>query len=224
MIRQDYVLRMIQEFMEALRRIRSLKQGRRWDEANGELDAEFQKLVGEGAAGIVKLSETELLARIVKEGPTQSVRDKTFILVSILAEAGDVAAATGHEQEAREYRLKGLHLLLDLLAREDIYEWPEFVPKVDQLRDSLGDSSLPLRTMVMLMHHYERSGQLGKAEDSLFSILDAELANGAVIGFGTEFYQRLLKHTDAQLEAGGLPRAEVEEGLRELKGRGTGGS
>ena len=49
MIRRDYILRMIEEFMQALSRIRSLKQDQHWQEAAGALDEEFNRLIGEGA-------------------------------------------------------------------------------------------------------------------------------------------------------------------------------
>jgi len=46
MIRSDYILRMIEEFVRMLARIRSLKKGQRWAEASEDLDAEFKQLVG----------------------------------------------------------------------------------------------------------------------------------------------------------------------------------
>jgi hypothetical protein len=65
MIRRDYILRMIEECIRALARISSLKQGQRWSEASAELDAEFNKLIGDGAQAVAQLSETELLARLM---------------------------------------------------------------------------------------------------------------------------------------------------------------
>ena len=49
MIRRDYILRMIEEFAQALARIHSLKVSRRWGEAVADMDAEFKKLIGDGA-------------------------------------------------------------------------------------------------------------------------------------------------------------------------------
>jgi hypothetical protein len=44
-IRRDYILRMIEEFVQALARINALKKDRRWQEAAGVLDEEFQRLM-----------------------------------------------------------------------------------------------------------------------------------------------------------------------------------
>lgn len=219
MIRRDYIMRMIEEFMQALSRLRSLKQGQRWAEAGEELDAEFKKLVGDGAAAVARLSETELLARLMQDGPTHLVRDKTLMLTTLLTEAGDVAAAENREAESRECYLKALHLLLDVLSRDEVFESPAFVPKVEMLVGALRSTPLPVRTHARLMQHYERTGEFAKAEDALFAMLDAEPDNGAIVEFGLAFYQRLLTQSDATLDAGGLPRAEVEEGLKQLQAR-----
>src|SRR5262245_8187506 len=102
MIRRDYILRMIQEFMQALSRMRTLKHGQRWAEASDELDAEFKKLVDTDAQSIVRLSETDLRARLMEGGPTHLVRDKTLMLTTLLTDAGDVAAAQNREADSRE--------------------------------------------------------------------------------------------------------------------------
>ena len=221
MIRRDYVLRMIEEFMQALARLRSLKQSQRWAEAGHELDAEFKKLIGEGAESVRRLSETDLLARLMRDGPTHLVRDKTLRLTTLLTEAGAVAAAEQRLEESRGCYLKALHLLLAVLGRDDVFEWPGFVPNVELLREQLRNEPLPLRTLALLMQHHERTGAFAKAEDELFAMLDAEPDNRAIVEFGLAFYQRLSAHADATLIAAGLPRAEVEEGLKQLLARST---
>ena len=120
MIRRDYILRMIEEFVQALARINELKQDRRWQEAAGVVDEEFQRLIGTGADAVARLTETELLASLIRGEPTQAVRDKTLMLTALLKEAGDVAATQEHAKESRSCYLKGLHLLLETLAREEI--------------------------------------------------------------------------------------------------------
>lgn len=219
MIRRDYILRMIEQFMQALSRIRSLKKGQRWDEASETLDAEFQRLIGAGPQTVARLSETELLARLVEGEATQVVRHKTLILTALLKEAGDVAAAQDRSEDSRECYLRALHLLLEILARGEVFECPEFVPKVEMVKEALQGSRLPLRTLAMLMQHYERTSEFAKAEDALFAMLDTEPENDAIVEFGVTFYQRLLTQSDAVLNEANLPRAEVAEGLKELQSR-----
>jgi tetratricopeptide (TPR) repeat protein len=217
MIRRDYFLRMIEEFAQALARIRSLKRGQRWREASTNLDAEFERLLGEGAQAVARRSESELLSRLMQDGPTHLVRDKTFMLTTLLKEAGDVAAAEERVDESRECHLKALHLLLDVLARGEVFDCPEFVPKVEMLKEALQGSPLPQRTHAMLMQHHERTGEYAKAENALFAMLDAEPDNGDIVEFGLAFYNRMLAQSDMALTEGALPRAEVEEGKELLQ-------
>jgi hypothetical protein len=217
MIRRDYIVRMIQEFAEALARIRALKNGEQLGEASLLTETEFKRITGLDSESLLKLSETELLARLIQSDTLHAVREKMFFLTTLLKETGDIAAAEGRSDESRACYLKGLHLLLDSLARGDGFEQPEFVPKVELFVGALDE--LPAHTNVLLMEHYERIGQFGKAEDCLFAILEADPKNQAVLEFGISFYERLLGHNDVRLADGNLPRAEVEAGLVELRAR-----
>ena len=219
MIRRDYILRMIEEFFQILSRIKSLKTSQQWDQAGDELEQGFQRLVGAGAETVSKLSETELLASVIRGESTLAVQDKTLILTSLLKEAGDVATGQGRIPEARAFYLKGLHLLLQTPVSEELSGQPGFVPKVELFVQSLSDSPLPLPTLAMLMHHYESGGQFAKAEDALFSMVDLEPNNPALLEFGLTFYQRLQHQPDSVLDFGELPRAELESGAAELRQR-----
>jgi len=221
MLRRDYILRMVEQFVQMLARMAALKNGERWDEVSGTLDEEFKKLLGEDAATVARLSEDDLRVRLMREGPTQLVREKTLMLATLFKEAGDAAAAEGKLDEGRDCHLKSLHLLLGELQEDDIFECPAFVPKIEALVAALrtSDTPLPFRTCAMLMQHYERAGEFARAEDALFAMLDAEPDNPRVVDFGIAFYYRLLAQTDDALSVAGLPRAEVEDGLKEWQNR-----
>lgn len=218
MIRRDYILRMVEEFIQALARLNALKKDNRWQEADGVVDEEFQRLIGMGSQAVAQLTKTELLARLIRGEPTQAVREKTLILTALLREAGDVAATQGRV-ESRACYLKGLPLLLETLTREEVFAVPEFVPRVEMFAAALHDSLLPLETQALLMQHYERSGRFAKAEDALFAMLEAEPGNAGLVDFGVTFYERLQDQSDACLAAGNLPRPELEAGLAELLGQ-----
>jgi Family of unknown function (DUF6483) len=219
MIRRDYLLRMIEEFLEFLARMESYKRGKLWDEAEVALDAECRRLMGADMATILKLSETELLAKVVDGESTQLVRQKTLIVTTLFKEAGDVAVAQSRDEEGRACYIKGLHLLLEVSNREEPDEAPEFVPKVEVFVAALQGEPIPVPTRALLMQHYEGTGQFGKAEDALYAVLDALPDSADTLDFGIGFYQRVAGHSDDALEVGNLPRAEVNAGLSELRER-----
>jgi hypothetical protein len=216
MIRRDYILKMLAEFFEVLSRIQSLRRGQNWEEAGKLTDFELQQLVGEDASKAVQLSETELLALLIKGEPTQSVREKTLMLATLLKEAGDNASGQKCGAESCSYYLKGLHLLLGVLAREEVADCPAFVPRVEGFLSALADCLLPLGTQAMLMQHYERLGDFGRAEDMLFSMVEEQPRNVELLHFGVAFYERLQRLTDDALISGNLPRGELNVGLAQI--------
>ena len=112
-------------------------------------------------------------------------------------------------------RLKALHLLLQAALRSEDVDWPQFVPTIDILAQDLNEV-LPVQTHALLMQHFERSGQFAKAEDSFHAALELFPDSPALRQLGISLYQRLLTKSDTALEAGNLPRDEVETGLKGL--------
>jgi hypothetical protein len=221
MIRQDYILRMIEQLRRVLASIATLKAERRWQEITGTLDEQFTELVGAGAAEAARFTDTELMARLVQGENTQFVRDKTHFLIALFKEAGDAAAAQEHTDESRAFYVKGLHVLLGTASAEDSFETPDYVPGLEVLLTALADAPLPARTQAMLMRHHEQRGDFAKAEDALFDLLDAEPGNSDVLDFGIAFYERLRGQSDMALAEGNLPRQELEAGLAELRQRAS---
>ena len=172
MIRRDYILRLVEQFVQALSKIQGFKKEQQWGNAETALDEEFQRPIKRGAEGVGALSLTELLSRLIEGEPTQAVQMKTFMLVTLLQQAGDLATAQDQIELAKSHYLKGLHLLLHTLAGGDIYDYPEFVPKVEMFVAALKTFELPIETLGTLMQHYERTGEFAKAEDALFDMLD----------------------------------------------------
>jgi hypothetical protein len=219
MIRRDYILRMIEEFLQALSRIRSLKKEQHFEQAAVALDEEFNRLIGAGAEATARLSETELLAKVMRGEPTQVVQTKIMMLTTLLKQAGDLSSTRGDIESSRMCYLKGLNLLLYGLVGADGEEIPAFVPKTEMFVAALSDSPLPLETAALLMQHLERTRQFDKAEDTLFEMLEAEPNDPRMLEFGISFYERLRTQPDDSLSAGNLPRSEVEAGLAELRDR-----
>jgi hypothetical protein len=221
MIRRDYILRQVEQFVAMLAKIAGLAKNEQWQEASSSVVGEIQRLTGVAGPEVLKLSETELLARLIQGEPTLLVESKAFMLATLLKTSGDLSAGQGRLEESREYYLKGLQLLLDTFGRNEVTERPDFVPTVEAFLTGLRDAPLPLPTGVLLMRHYERIGEFAKAEDVLFGMLDLEPASVELLEFGAAFYRRLLELKDDVLGAGNLPRAEVQTGLDEINRRKT---
>jgi hypothetical protein len=219
MIRRDYIIRAIEEAVRALAEISGFRQDQRWEEAQQAIETQCKALTGLDERSVAKLSEMELLALVAQDQPTSLVQTRLFLVISLLKEAGEVAAAQGQVQQGHDFFLKALHVLLGVSAENEAGELPSFVPRVETLLQSLSGAPLPFRTLTMLMQHYERTGQFALAEDMLYSILEEKGDDREGLAFGVAFYQRILRQNDATLLVGNLPRAEILEGLGDLTHR-----
>jgi len=229
MIRRDYFLRMIEEFTRALAKIIQQKEQHQWREAATSIEAQARRLTGEDLATLGTLTDTELLARLLQTGEFQALREKTLMLARVLIEAAETADAENREGESADLRsgtqignnlrLKALHLLLKTVLNGDIFEWPEFVPNIDLLLLKFAGAELPVQTHALLMQHFERSGQFARAEDALFAMLESEPEDPSLPQWGISFYRRMLDQSDSALEAGDLPRGEVQTGLGQMQER-----
>lgn len=219
MIRRDYLLRQIEEFVAALAQMAGLGKSQQWQEASQVAGTQFRALAGADAEELLRLSDTDLLARVIEGEPTQVVESKLFMLATLFKARGDALAGEGKRNESRAYYLKGLHLLLDTFAQSQMAQRPDFLPTVEAFLIGLHEEPLPLRTNALLLRHYEQTGEYAKAEDALYAMMEVEPANGELLDFGQGFYQRLLGLGDEALVVGNLPRAEVNAGLAEFKAR-----
>lgn len=83
------------------------------------------------------------------------------------------------------------------------------------------EASLPffVQTQLFLILFHEKKGNFDAAEDALFNAIDVLGNHPQVLDRGRIFYQQCAKYTDKLLIAGGLPREEVEDGLKEIMAR-----
>lgn len=222
MLRRDYLLRQIEEFVAAMMRMTGLTKAEKWEEASSTANSQFKALAGADVTDLLRMSDTDLMAHLVAGETIYGMQGKLFMVARLFKENGDICKGQGRIEESNACYLKGLHLLLDARANDPTAPRPDYVPSVDAFVIALQGSSLSLETNAMLMRHYEQLGDYAKAEDSLFNMLDTEPANIQLLDFGIGFYERLLRLGDEALELGNLPRAEVKAGLAELRRRRAG--
>jgi tetratricopeptide (TPR) repeat protein len=219
MLRRDYLLRQIEEFVGALMRMAGLAKAEQWEAASGIANSQFKSLAGAEAGELLAMSETELIARLAEGDSGSRIQEKIFMVARLFKESGDILRGQGRIEESHAYYLKGLRLLLDAMADDPASRRPEFFPSIESFLIGFHDSALNLETNALLMRHYEQVREYAKAEDALFGMLDTEPGNIELLDFGVGFYERLLRLDDEALELGNLPRAEVNSGLAELNAR-----
>src|SRR5690554_3025941 len=71
-------------------------------------------------------------------------------------------------------------------------------------------------SQINLISFSEELGEFADAEDGLWKAVEVAGNDPQILRRGLEFYEKLRKQSDARLEAGNLPRDEVDEGYAEI--------
>ena len=212
MIRRDYFLRAVQEMTQALVRVLFLKQREEYTQAMQEIGAALRKLRDVPADDTKELSLEEWLELCHRHESAAS--GLLLGLADLLHEQGELFSMQSRSAEAQGARVVALGLFLEALLRGEAFVSKELMFKVEELIAQCAAQPMPASLRVRLVRYYEARGRFGAVEDALFDWRDS--GEPGAVEAGAEFYDRLCGKTDAELEQGGLPRTEVEEGRREL--------
>lgn len=212
MIEQDYFMRMISEFGRVLSRILFLKEQHDFPRAVLEIQTSGKALLGIDPTIISSMSAAQL-RRLLGSDPALAV-PRAYILGLLLAEEADLRALMGEETDT--LRAKSLEILLDAWLEGEQPLGQDHVSRIDALIERLSGCSLPAELLEKVAAFQERNGRYDRAENAVYDILASkpEFAPEAL-----QFYRRLLLKSDAELDAGNLPRDEVLEGMAGVKTR-----
>jgi hypothetical protein len=156
----DPVSIIMDEFAGFLAAIAKLKEAQRWEEVISLVGIRLGRLMGVNRSEFRKLTETGLFAQLVRNGPmaTVWVPYKQIMLIALLKEAGDYASIRFPPDGGYGWYLRGLNLLLDALAHEEMQLYSHLAPTVEVMVTSLGDAPLPKATLTRLIREYKRRG------------------------------------------------------------------
>ncbi len=212
MIRRDYFLRAVQDMTQALARVLFLKQREEYTQAMQEIGAALRKLRAAPADDTKELSLEDWLELCRRHEDAAS--GLLLGLADLLREQGELFSMQSRGAEAQAARVVALGLFIEALLRGETFVSKELMFKVEELIAQCAAGPMPASLRVRLARYYEARGRFGAVEDVLFDWRDS--GEPGAVEAGGEFFDRLRDKTDAELEQGGLPRAEVEEGRREL--------
>ncbi len=131
----------------------------------------------------------------------------------------DLGEAQGRTQQSYNDNLKALNLFLGVALLENKNFTAKYRYSLDNLIHQMKSFSLPEETLYSLFLYNEQQGQFAKAEDLLYELKERKADRTLNIQWTDEaecFYKRLLEKTEEELEAGNLPRPEIEDALRKL--------
>jgi hypothetical protein len=216
MLRQDHVLRLIRQLGEVFARLMGRVQGAAPEEVEPEVDRALKDLSGLSLDLIRALSLRGLL-EVLRGGDAESAR--ILAAADLLYVHARVRTAAGDEDAALFSSVRALTLYLETFVHFDHEALGPARQRAEDLVTELRGVDLPEPTLLRLWGYFEAAGRYARAEDVLFELLERDQWPETLVTAGVTFYERLLTRGDAELEAGDLPRDEVEESLQLLRQR-----
>lgn len=214
MIERDYIMRMIDLLSKVVARVLFLRKSLEFPKAAAELAAAARNLLGLDPQLIRLMSDTQLIDLLSADDSLSA--SKCYVLGMLLKEEAELLLVQEKHDEAAALLTKAVSLLLSAFLRERTPVVPSHQASLDEAIGALGNVRPATSLGLKLLEYFEHTGRYDKAENVLFELLDADPRN---IQHGLLFYERLLTKTNDDLILGNLPRAEIEEAIRELNKR-----
>ena len=213
MLEKDYLMRMIQQLAIVLAKILFNKDISNYDLALEEIDDAFKSLLGWDTDFTTSLTSLELFEKLeLIEGKHW---EKCLVAAELINQEAQVyELKRGYSPLITDLYKKAFLFYLQVIENEQNYNTERCFRNLEYIANILLEEDLPVDFKYSLCKYFELSDQFDRAENIYYELLD-EKESGAKEKI-KDFYTRLLARTDAELEAGNLPRNEILEGQRHL--------
>lgn len=214
MPQKDYILRLIEEFVQILAQVTGLRRTGRLEAALDLLDRSAARFAGLSLRQLDTLPWDSLRV-LLTVGGSLDVQRSVF-LAELRRLEGDIREERTGAGAGLSSSVLALRLYMEVVASRGLQALEERREQALELADRLRSQPLDPDVRLALWRFELAAGRFGRAEDALFTVLDERPGDPAVIDEGLAAYDALLDRDDEELEAGGLPRDEVLDGLARL--------
>jgi len=154
MIRRDYLMRLIEQFTEALSRILKLKNGKDYKKALSLIGETYEELLGFDSLFVNSFSTDDLIP-IISIDRVPDV-NKCIIIATLLKEEGEVYEAQNQPDISRMRYLKSLDIFLRGFLSEGEIKMYTSSYDLEKVVEKLGKKNLTLEIKKRLSKYYEK--------------------------------------------------------------------
>ena len=213
MLSKDYIMRMVEQIVRAMAKIAQIQDSGDFQAAQGLLDQACREHLGLELALVQGQPVAILLSLFTVDG--QLDPGKCIVAGELSVQIAAQAQQKNQTSQAEVARLRALEFYMMGYRVLPEKERHLYAVKIVDLLAQLPEQVFAAPELLSFVAVYEAARNYDRAEDLLFELAE-EGVDGAV-DFGLRLYQELLRRKDDDLEQGGLPREEVEQGLQELR-------
>lgn len=210
---RDYLLRLIEQFGLVWRRVLRLHEQQEHQAALDEINTAYGQFFGLNANFIDLLPEDGLIDLARSDEDIDP--DTCAILAGLHIAEGDCYAGLARIDEAHRRYDRALMLYAALFAEGGRLPGDQRAP-LDRLLAALGHYDLDADGLRRLWRVYAAIGRFDRAENELWHWLESQEFAADPAAEAVRWYNELLEQPDRVLEAGGLPRGEIQASLAEL--------
>ncbi|WP_282937805.1 DUF6483 family protein [Paenibacillus sp. RC67] len=215
MYRRDYLMRMIEQFTVSMGQVMFQRQNRRFAEAMELLTQAMKQLLGLNSKMVRALSVKDIITLLSTNGHFDA--GKGLLLSDMLVAEGDVLNDAEQEEEASTCLVKALELLLNIRRMEDAeHGMTDVDERIAAVLPKAQNIRMTPFMMEVLIEYHDTAGQLSKAEDMLFFMLDDDPGNTTAIEQGIAMVERWIKLSPEDIEKGNLSTEEIQESYHVL--------
>ena len=211
MPQRDYIERVVEAFAEVVRQILGLEQLHRHVEAQELLQRAAQEYLGLSLAALDALS-FEAVVRLLSADGALDVQ-RCLMLADVRRAQAVIQEGEGHATTALETRVSALRLYAEAVTVGGAGVLAGRTEDVITLLEDIRRYEVPEDVRHLVWRLFLAVGAFARAEDVLFALIEDHPDDAALVEEGRAAYEALLERPSAELEAGGLPRDEVEEAL-----------
>ncbi len=154
MIRRDYLMRLIEQFAEAVSKLLKLKEDKNYEEALSLIGQTYDELLGFDSLFINSFSTDDLISIISIDGVPDV--NKCIIIATLLKEEGEVYEAQNQEDMSRMRFLKSLDIFLRGLLSEGEIMLDYHSYELEKIVDKIGKENLTPDIRKRLYKYYEK--------------------------------------------------------------------
>ena len=209
MTQTDYIMRIIEQFADFLWAIVLNKKVQNYDLALKKIDEAYGGLLYLNAEQVKNSGVNKILENNTYKG----ILDKANIeiIANLLFEEADILEnINGNNNTSFEYYQKSIELFLKLSSETDKY-----CKNIEDINAKLINYKIGDDLNKKVYKYYLERGSYGKAEDKLYDLLESKSSTTKIEIM--DFYEKLLKKDDFDLEKGNLPRNEIIEAIKAIE-------
>ncbi|MBN2982610.1 DUF6483 family protein [Cohnella algarum] len=204
---RDYLMRLINQTSVMLARIMGLKEQQKPEQALEEIDEFLGKELRMRARLALGLSDSDLIGMLSVGGVPNPEMIGT--LAAFLHEEGDLLRESGRANDSLPRYEKSFRLIVHVLATNGPIDGLKLEERAETLLAKLAPYEAASTTKRAAWSWLELSGKYADAENALYELFELKAVTSEE---GNAFYDRLSELADETLAAGGLPRAELDDG------------